>query len=75
MSNDVIPVFTPAPDVERHWEQLRAASESVIRSGAYILGPEEKAFEHEAARDRDATGRAHAAAASHNKRHGSKRTA
>ncbi|NNF70506.1 MAG: aminotransferase class I/II-fold pyridoxal phosphate-dependent enzyme, partial [Acidimicrobiia bacterium] len=49
MSVDPIPVFTPAPDVERHWDQLRTAAESVIRSGYYILGPEEKAFEAEAA--------------------------
>jgi dTDP-4-amino-4,6-dideoxygalactose transaminase len=45
----VIPILDPRPQIEAHWAELNAAIQKVLRSGSFILGPEEQAFEREAA--------------------------
>ncbi len=44
-----IPVFDLAPQVEALWEELNLAFQRALRSTHYILGPEVRAFEEEAA--------------------------
>ena len=45
-----IPVLDLAPQLESLWGELNQAVQRVLRSGHYILGPEVRAFEEEAAR-------------------------
>jgi dTDP-4-amino-4,6-dideoxygalactose transaminase len=45
-----IPVLDLVPQIETHWTDLNQAIQRVLRSTQFILGPEEKAFEQEAAR-------------------------
>jgi len=44
-----VPFFDPKPQTEALLPELRAASERVLASGHYILGPEVEAFERELA--------------------------
>jgi len=44
-----IPILDLQPQVEAHWDEFNAAFQRVLRSGHFILGPEEQAFEREAA--------------------------
>jgi dTDP-4-amino-4,6-dideoxygalactose transaminase len=44
-----IPVLDLSPQTEALWPELMSALEGVVRSGQFILGPSEKAFEAEAA--------------------------
>ena len=44
-----IPILDLQPQIEAHWEAFNAAFQRVLRSGHFILGPEEQAFEREAA--------------------------
>ncbi len=44
-----VPIFDPLPEVEALWDELNAATQKVLRSGRYIMGPEVAAFEAEAA--------------------------
>ena len=45
----LIPMLDLGPQVETHWEELNRAIQGVLRSTRFILGPEEQAFEQEAA--------------------------
>jgi dTDP-4-amino-4,6-dideoxygalactose transaminase len=45
-----IPVLDLAPQLDALWPELNYAIQKVLRSGHYIMGPEVKAFEEEAAR-------------------------
>ena len=45
-----IPVLDLAPQLDAHWTELNRAIQRVLRSTHFILGPEEQAFEQEAAR-------------------------
>jgi len=44
-----IPILDLQPQIEAHWDAFNAAFQRVLRSGHFILGPEEQAFETEAA--------------------------
>jgi len=44
-----IPMLDLQPQIEAHWDELNAAFQRVLRSGHFILGPEEQAFEKECA--------------------------
>lgn len=44
-----IPILDLQPQIQAHWEEFNAAFQRVMRSGQFILGPEEKAFEAECA--------------------------
>jgi len=44
-----IPILDLQPQVAAHWDEFTAAFQSVLRGGSFILGPEEQAFEREAA--------------------------
>jgi dTDP-4-amino-4,6-dideoxygalactose transaminase len=44
-----IPLLDLSGETERLWEELMAAVQGVIRSGQFIMGPNVKAFEQEAA--------------------------
>ena len=44
-----IPILDLQPQIEAHWDEFNAAFQRVMRSGQFILGPEEKAFEQECA--------------------------
>ncbi|HEY9722871.1 MAG TPA: DegT/DnrJ/EryC1/StrS family aminotransferase [Oscillatoriaceae cyanobacterium] len=44
-----IPMLDPADEVAEHWEALQAAFAAVLRSGAYVMGPQVHAFEREVA--------------------------
>ncbi len=44
-----IPILDLQPQIEAHWDEFNAAFQRVLRSGHFILGPEEQAFEKEAA--------------------------
>jgi len=44
-----IPILDLQPQIQAHWEEFNAAFQRVLRSGQFILGPEEKAFEQECA--------------------------
>lgn len=44
-----IPILDLQPQIEAHWDEFNAAFQRVMRSGQFILGPEEKAFEAEVA--------------------------
>lgn len=44
-----IPILDPRPEVELLWDDLMRAIEGVLRSGEYIMGPNVRAFEQEAA--------------------------
>jgi len=44
-----IPILDLQPQILAHWDELNAAFQRVLRSGQFILGPEEKAFERECA--------------------------
>lgn len=43
------PILDLQPQIQAHWDGLNAAFQRVLRSGQFILGPEEKAFEAECA--------------------------
>lgn len=43
------PILDLQPQIQTHWEEFNAAFQRVMRSGQFILGPEEKAFEAECA--------------------------
>ena len=45
-----IPVLDLTPQLDALWPELNHAIQKVLRSGHYIMGPEVKAFEEEAAR-------------------------
>lgn len=42
-----VPLLDLSGRIERRWEELRSASERVMKSGRFILGPEVEAFEEE----------------------------
>ncbi len=44
-----IPVLDLAPETEALWDELMAAIQGVLKSGRFIMGPNVKAFEQEAA--------------------------
>ncbi|WP_306591074.1 DegT/DnrJ/EryC1/StrS aminotransferase family protein [Geothrix sp. 21YS21S-4] len=44
-----IPILDLKPQIESLWPELQAAFERVMKSGHFIMGPEVKAFEEEAA--------------------------
>jgi dTDP-4-amino-4,6-dideoxygalactose transaminase len=44
-----IPILDLQPQIEAHWDAFNAAFQRVLRSGHFILGPEEQAFETEVA--------------------------
>ena len=44
-----VPILDLQPQIEAHWDEFTAAFQRVLRSGHFILGPEEQAFEQEAA--------------------------
>lgn len=44
-----IPILDLQPQIQAHWKEFNAAFQRVMRSGQFILGPEEKAFEQECA--------------------------
>ncbi len=44
-----IPILDLQPQIQAHWDEFNAAFQRVMRSGQFILGPEEKAFEQECA--------------------------
>lgn len=44
-----IPVLDLRPEINSLWEELTSAIEGVLRSGQFIMGPNVKAFEEEAA--------------------------
>jgi len=44
-----IPILDLQPQIQAHWDDFNAAFQRVMRSGQFILGPEEKAFEQECA--------------------------
>jgi dTDP-4-amino-4,6-dideoxygalactose transaminase len=44
-----IPILDLQPQIEAHFDEFNAAFQRVLRSGQFILGPEEQAFEEEAA--------------------------
>lgn len=44
-----IPILDLQPQIQAHWEAFNSAFQRVMRSGQFILGPEEKAFEAECA--------------------------
>jgi dTDP-4-amino-4,6-dideoxygalactose transaminase len=44
-----VPILDLQPQIEAHWDEFNAAFQRVLRSGHFILGPEEQAFEIEAA--------------------------
>lgn len=44
-----IPVLDLRPEIDSLWEELTSAIEGVLRSGQFIMGPNVKAFEEEAA--------------------------
>jgi dTDP-4-amino-4,6-dideoxygalactose transaminase len=44
-----IPLLDLQPQIQAHWDEFNAAFQRVLRSGQFILGPEEKAFEAECA--------------------------
>jgi dTDP-4-amino-4,6-dideoxygalactose transaminase len=44
-----IPVLDLSPQIDALWSELNAAIQNVLQSGQFILGPEVKAFENEAA--------------------------
>ncbi len=43
------PILDLQPQIQAHWEEFNVAFQRVLRSGQFILGPEEKAFEQECA--------------------------
>ena len=49
MSQEPIPILDLQPQIETHWDAFNAAFQRVLRSGHFILGPEEQAFEKEVA--------------------------
>ena len=44
-----IPVLDLGPEIEELWPEINEAFERVVRSAHFILGPEVRAFEEEAA--------------------------
>jgi len=44
-----IPILDLGPQIDTHWEAFNAAFQRVLRGQHFILGPEEQAFEREAA--------------------------
>lgn len=50
MSNFKIPILDLSAEIEEHWDELVEAYKGVLRSGAFINGPNVKAFEQEAAK-------------------------
>ncbi len=49
MTKTNIPVLDLQPEIERHWQAFNEAMQGVLRSGAFINGPDVKAFEDEVA--------------------------
>lgn len=47
---DMIPVCDLQPEIEKHWDEFMEAFAGVLRSGRFIMGPNVRAFEEEAAR-------------------------
>lgn len=45
----MIPILDLSPEIDALWPELMAATERVLKSGAFILGPEVAAFEREVA--------------------------
>lgn len=45
----LIPILDLQPQIQAHWDDYNAAFQRVMRSGCFIMGPEVKAFEDEAA--------------------------
>lgn len=50
MTQFKIPIYDPKPEIEELWDEINAAIQDVLRSGHFIMGPNVKAFEEEAAR-------------------------
>lgn len=50
MTQQKIPIYDPTPEIEELWDEINAAIQNVLRSGHFIMGPNVKAFEEEAAR-------------------------
>lgn len=48
-AHDRIPILDLQPEIEEIWPELSAKLEEVVRSGQFIMGPESRAFEEEAA--------------------------
>jgi dTDP-4-amino-4,6-dideoxygalactose transaminase len=48
-ANKPIPVLDLSPEIDTLWDEINAAIQRVMRSGQFIMGPEVKAFEDEAA--------------------------
>ena len=44
-----LPILDLQPQIQAHWEAYNEAFQRVLRSGQFILGPEEQAFEAECA--------------------------
>src|SRR5690606_32897132 len=44
-----IPVLDLSPELDKHWDELNAAFQRVMRSGQVIMGPDVAAFEQRAA--------------------------
>lgn len=44
-----IPILDLQPQIQAHWDEFNSAFQRVMKSGQFILGPEEKAFERECA--------------------------
>lgn len=49
MSNLKIPILDLSAEIEAHWDELMEAYQGVLRSGAFVMGPNVMAFEQEAA--------------------------
>ena len=49
ISTPPVPVLDLSPEIESLWDEFNEAFERVLRSGRFIMGPEVKAFETEAA--------------------------
>ena len=47
--NMQIPILDLQPQIEAHWDAFNVAFQRVMRSGHFIMGPEVKSFEEEAA--------------------------
>ncbi len=45
----VVPILDLSPEIEELWDELNTAIQGVLRSGQFIMGPEVKSFEAEAA--------------------------
>jgi dTDP-4-amino-4,6-dideoxygalactose transaminase len=50
METNHIPILDLAPQIEELWSPINKAVQDVLKSGQFILGPQEKAFETEVAK-------------------------